>query len=317
MRGKVHYSFDAVRGIVICAAVVALLAVGCHAGIDGEQAGPECQPSCDGRTCGDDGCGGSCGECEAEGSCTADGQCVQPTVDAGCLGTCAELGWECGEACGESCGECSGEQVECHEHLCQCLPACDASTCLAADGCGADCGPCGNVQNCDSCALQLSVVDQVVVDGLLVELTLAVDYLPPEGKTLPTMADIRLAVSGPAELKQVGLGPPVTEADKELFTSPETGKAFQVLDGGIHQILVFSSANTKTIIPGRWLLLKFKMGPQSAADAANWAAAPAVFQLVEREETLAPAGADATLWAGGYDVPVVVWAQASEVSDDQ
>ncbi len=36
---------------------------------------PGCTPSCDGRSCGDDGCGGSCGQCAGGQSCSA-GQCV-------------------------------------------------------------------------------------------------------------------------------------------------------------------------------------------------------------------------------------------------
>ena len=39
----------------------------------------ECTPSCDGLSCGDDGCGGSCGACEGGISCV-DGACVDPNV---------------------------------------------------------------------------------------------------------------------------------------------------------------------------------------------------------------------------------------------
>ena len=38
----------------------------------------ECLPSCEGLACGDDGCGGSCGACEAELTCGDDGQCGCP-----------------------------------------------------------------------------------------------------------------------------------------------------------------------------------------------------------------------------------------------
>lgn len=41
-----------------------------------------CTPSCSGKECGSDGCGGSCGTC-SEGSCNADGQC-----DSGSVGEC-------------------------------------------------------------------------------------------------------------------------------------------------------------------------------------------------------------------------------------
>lgn len=302
------------RGAVLLA--VALMVAGCQSS-PGDGSPDACAPSCDERQCGDDGCGGLCGECPEASLCNSEGQCVADEDDAVCQETCESLGWECGEACGESCGVCNGEQEQCVEHQCKCLQSCDVFTCLSDDGCGGQCGPCANELNCEACPLQLSVVDQVVVDGLVSEVTLAVDYLPGEGSPLPTIADIRLAVSGPVRLAQVGVGAPVTDAEKSLFTSSDTGKPFLILDEGVHQILVFSTGNTKPIESGRWLLLRFVMGPQSADQATNWTAEPGVFTLVKREETLAPPGADATLWGGGYDVPVVVWAQASEVNDEQ
>lgn len=41
-------------------------------------AGCDCKPSCTGKVCGDDGCGGSCGTCKAGDSCNAAGACVTP-----------------------------------------------------------------------------------------------------------------------------------------------------------------------------------------------------------------------------------------------
>lgn len=38
-----------------------------------------CTPMCDGRTCGDNGCGGVCGECGGDELCTDEGMCVVPT----------------------------------------------------------------------------------------------------------------------------------------------------------------------------------------------------------------------------------------------
>jgi hypothetical protein len=60
-----------------------------------------CQPGCDGRQCGPDGCGGSCGWCSAQGSCQ-EGVCI--IVD-GCMPECAGkmIGEE--DHCG---GVCSG-----------------------------------------------------------------------------------------------------------------------------------------------------------------------------------------------------------------
>jgi V8-like Glu-specific endopeptidase len=44
-----------------------------------------CTPSCDGRQCGDDGCGGVCGTCADGQTCSADGQCQsKPPQPGGC-----------------------------------------------------------------------------------------------------------------------------------------------------------------------------------------------------------------------------------------
>ncbi len=43
-----------------------------------------CTPNCDGKTCGNNGCGGSCGSCISPATCTT-GQCI----DHGCLGSTA------------------------------------------------------------------------------------------------------------------------------------------------------------------------------------------------------------------------------------
>ena len=60
----------------------------------------DCAVACDGRGCGDDGCGGSCGACAATEVCSEDGQCV-------CEPSC--VGRECGDdGCDGSCGDCAG-----------------------------------------------------------------------------------------------------------------------------------------------------------------------------------------------------------------
>ena len=52
-----------------------------------------CVPDCLGKQCGDDGCGGSCGECPTGQACQDDGTCL------GCTPECA------GKACGDDgCG---------------------------------------------------------------------------------------------------------------------------------------------------------------------------------------------------------------------
>lgn len=42
-----------------------------------------CTPQCDGRACGDDGCGATCGACGDEQACSSDGQCID--VDPGAM----------------------------------------------------------------------------------------------------------------------------------------------------------------------------------------------------------------------------------------
>lgn len=63
-------------------------------------------PDCQGKECGANGCGGSCGECPVGWACTDVGQCVD-----NCESECA--GKDCGpDGCGGNCGTC-GEGAEC------------------------------------------------------------------------------------------------------------------------------------------------------------------------------------------------------------
>jgi hypothetical protein len=137
-----------------------------------------CTPSCSGKQCGDDGCGGSCGSCTAPGSsCNASGQCVctpncngKQCGDDGCGGSCGSCtmpgtscnasgqcvctpncnGKQCGDdGCGGSCGSCSMGGYclsgQCHS----CTPSCGANVC-GSDNCGGVCGACGADQTCAS-----------------------------------------------------------------------------------------------------------------------------------------------------------------------
>lgn len=45
----------------------------------------DCRPACDGRSCGGDGCGNSCGACLADNVCSVDGKCLPPS--GGCDGS--------------------------------------------------------------------------------------------------------------------------------------------------------------------------------------------------------------------------------------
>lgn len=87
--------------------------------------------------CGDDSCGGSCGECET-------GDCI----DHACVCTPDCAGKQCGDdGCGGSCGEC--EFGECVDQVCVCEPECNGKNC-GDDGCGSTCGTCDDGQACFS-----------------------------------------------------------------------------------------------------------------------------------------------------------------------
>lgn len=78
-----------------------------------------CIPACDSKNCGDDGCGGSCGEC-GDGLVCTDGLCA-----AGCQPQCD--GMECGEdGCGGNCGYCNAASPVCKDG--QCLDYCPTCT---------------------------------------------------------------------------------------------------------------------------------------------------------------------------------------------
>lgn len=59
-----------------------------------------CEPSCLDRDCGNDGCGGSCGECGAGTVCEG-ATCVEPPCEPDCAGVACGPDPVCGEACGE------------------------------------------------------------------------------------------------------------------------------------------------------------------------------------------------------------------------
>jgi hypothetical protein len=118
-----------------------------------------CVPSCEGKVCGEDGCGGSCGDCLN----WCDPQCDLPEVPYADPLLCAEDGTSCYQACcpsccdkqcgedgcGGICGECQGMQDACVLGACVCQPACDGKEC-GDDGCGGVCGVCAEHSVCDS-----------------------------------------------------------------------------------------------------------------------------------------------------------------------
>ncbi|HOX44417.1 MAG TPA: hypothetical protein PK668_12510 [Myxococcota bacterium] len=102
-----------------------------------------CTPTCAGRACGDDGCGGSCGTCAGAGEVCAQvsGQCVVCSPD------CAGL--ECGlePVCGSSCGACVAPETCDAGGQCVCQPDCAGKEC-GGDGCGGECGACEPGEEC-------------------------------------------------------------------------------------------------------------------------------------------------------------------------
>ncbi len=105
-----------------------------------------CTPACGGVECGPDGCGGSCGQCEAGWTCES-GRCRSPNA---CVPTCQ--GKACGDdGCGGPCGACGvGSRCDPATFQCvpsACVPACDGRDC-GDDGCGGSCGSCGEGWDC-------------------------------------------------------------------------------------------------------------------------------------------------------------------------
>jgi hypothetical protein len=97
-----------------------------------------CAPQCTGKNCGPDGCGGSCGTCPG-------GQLCGPTGTCSCVPSCAGL--QCGDdGCGGTCGLCQ-PPTACVNGQCVCQPACTGKNC-GPDGCGGTCGTCPVGQQC-------------------------------------------------------------------------------------------------------------------------------------------------------------------------
>jgi hypothetical protein len=69
----------------------------------GDEVDALCLIECDGRECGDNGCGGLCGSCDDGLSCSDAGQCETPALD--CTPQCFRN--TCGDdGCGGQCGDC-------------------------------------------------------------------------------------------------------------------------------------------------------------------------------------------------------------------
>ncbi|MFH1532756.1 MAG: IPT/TIG domain-containing protein [Pseudomonadota bacterium] len=92
-----------------------------------------CFPHCEGKECGNDGCGGSCGACLDTELCAGEGLCV-------CVPDCA--GKQCGsDGCDGSCGDCPPQYACTGAGLCECVPDCAGKEC-GSDGCAGNCAVC-------------------------------------------------------------------------------------------------------------------------------------------------------------------------------
>lgn len=106
----------------------------------------DCVPSCEGKTCGTDGCGGTCGTCTGGSVCQV-GKCVCSARDhKACCGTdvcwvdsCGTVG-DVAETCVLSCSNAS---------CVNCIPACEGRQC-GSDGCGGTCGTCPEGEECSA-----------------------------------------------------------------------------------------------------------------------------------------------------------------------
>ena len=99
-----------------------------------------CKPNCEGKVCGDDGCGGTCGGCSSPQEICTGGQCK-------CMPDCS--GKECGDdGCGGSCGQCTGAHEVCEAGTCRCQSQCSDKAC-GPDGCGGTCGVCEENFTCN------------------------------------------------------------------------------------------------------------------------------------------------------------------------
>ncbi len=112
-----------------------------------------CTPSCNGKQCGDDGCGGTCGSCGAGDTCeAATGQCVPRNA---CVPTCHPLD-NCGDnGCGGKCGFCTpGDGCQdtglgYSQCSSSCIRSCANKACGGDDGCGGQCALFSTIERVD------------------------------------------------------------------------------------------------------------------------------------------------------------------------
>jgi hypothetical protein len=126
-----------------------------------------CEPQCDGKDCGSDNCGGSCGTCVEGEFCNASAcqtECLDDCDEENEL-KCAVEGGDFFEKCEKVCDDCGKgggiclkkgdpvyceENEECKQGECVCVPDCDGKIC-GSDGCEGSCGECeGDFIKCNA-----------------------------------------------------------------------------------------------------------------------------------------------------------------------
>ena len=102
-----------------------------------------CTPKCNDKSCGNDGCGGSCGTCDDTEVCN-NGNCVNSSCTPMCNGK------SCGnDKYGGLCGTCDDTEV-CNNGNCVnsgCTPMCNGKSC-GNDKYGGLCGTCDDTEVC-------------------------------------------------------------------------------------------------------------------------------------------------------------------------
>lgn len=215
----------------------------------------ECVPQCDGRNCGEDGCGGRCGECDAADACEA-GVCVvicTPDCDGRVCG---------GDGCGGRCGECDAD-AQCMAGQCEpiCQPNCAGRAC-GADGCGGVCGACDGNAACDAagqCAPQgpieaAGTYDRATLNGddsvtIRVAETVVFSAIPGAEGECPFSATTELAQGNRL------LGNAVS-----LLRAQECGRILTLLEPGEYTFRFYSDA-----APVAQYALRVAMTPTSPA----------------------------------------------------
>ncbi len=131
-----------------------------------------CVPECDGKGCGADGCGGSCGTCDDDNACTLDicqegGTCVHPAGNEGqacagaglCVGACQAGG------CVETAVEvCNGVDDDCDDAIDEAADACPPLQHCEGTSCVDDCSPVNGAWtgwDCGTCSAECGGGQQI------------------------------------------------------------------------------------------------------------------------------------------------------------